>query len=55
MTVAQLVAVRDAAASVATARGVHAFDDFIIYNQPGWRERLRLLARGLRQRVLRSY
>ena len=31
MTVAQLTAVRDAASSVATSRGVHRFDDFIIY------------------------
>jgi len=47
MTVAQLVAVRDAAVSVAKKRGVHIFDDFIIYNQPRRRHVLRLVARGL--------
>jgi hydroxyacylglutathione hydrolase len=31
MTAAQLTAVRDAAAAAASQRGVHRFDDFIIY------------------------
>ncbi len=47
MTTAQLTAVRDAAAAVAANRGVHVFDDFIIYNQPGQGDMLRLMARGL--------
>ena len=34
MTIDQLRAVRDAAVSVADSPGVHAFDDFIIYNGP---------------------
>jgi hydroxyacylglutathione hydrolase len=52
MTVAQLVAVRDAAAAVAGKRGVHKFDDFIIYNEPGKLVLLRLLGRGLADRAL---
>ncbi|WP_063627951.1 MBL fold metallo-hydrolase [Actinospica robiniae] len=47
MTVAQLIAVRDAADAVAGRRGVHAFDDFIIYNEPSPLVLLRLIARGL--------
>ncbi len=47
MTTAQLTAVRDAAAAVAARRGAHVFDDFIIYNQPGQGDMLRLMARGL--------
>jgi glyoxylase-like metal-dependent hydrolase (beta-lactamase superfamily II) len=47
MTVAQLREVRAAARSVAGRQGVHRFDDFVIYNQPGGRDRLRLIARGL--------
>jgi glyoxylase-like metal-dependent hydrolase (beta-lactamase superfamily II) len=47
MTVAQLRDVRAAAASVAGRRGAHRFDDFIIYNQPGLLDQLRLIARGL--------
>jgi hydroxyacylglutathione hydrolase len=34
MTVRQLIAVRDAARSIADRPGVHTFDDFIIYNGP---------------------
>jgi len=47
MTVAQLTAVRDAARSVATARGIHRFDDFIIYNEPRKRDMIKLMLRGL--------
>jgi hydroxyacylglutathione hydrolase len=58
MTVAQLQAVQAAAASVAGQRGVHRFDDFVIYNEPGKRDQLRLITRGLvhkaMARVLRS-
>jgi glyoxylase-like metal-dependent hydrolase (beta-lactamase superfamily II) len=47
MTVAQLREVRAAARSVAGKQGVHRFDDFVIYNQPGRRDQLTLMARGL--------
>ena len=45
-TVAQLTATRDAARSVAAERGVHRFDDFIIYNEPGKKDMRRLILRG---------
>ncbi len=51
MTMAQLTAVRDAAAEVAGRRGVHTFDDFILYNQPGAGAQARLMARGLLARI----
>jgi glyoxylase-like metal-dependent hydrolase (beta-lactamase superfamily II) len=51
MTVAQLRDVRAAAESVAGKQGVHGFDDFVIYNQPGARDQLRLIARGLLHKV----
>ncbi len=47
MTIGQLRAVRSAAAAVATKRGPHRFDDFIIYNEPGLADQLALAARGL--------
>jgi hypothetical protein len=47
MTVAQLAAIRDAAMEAATTRGVHVFDDVVIYNEPRHRDMLRLVARGL--------
>jgi hydroxyacylglutathione hydrolase len=47
MTVAQLSAIRDASRSVAAARGVHRFDDFIIYNEPRKQDMIRLMVRGL--------
>ena len=47
MTVAQLTALRLAAQSEATTRGVHRFDDFIIYNEPRKKDTIKLLARGL--------
>jgi len=50
MTTGQLTAVRDAAASVAAERGVHTFDDFIIYNEPAKSDMRKLLARGLMYR-----
>ena len=54
MTVAQLTAVRDAALTDAVAgrRGVHRFDDFIIYNEPRQLDWLRLMARGLAHKLL---
>jgi hypothetical protein len=47
MTVAQLTDVRAAAMSVAGRQGVHRFDDFVIYNQPGLRDQLKLITHGL--------
>ncbi len=47
MTPAQLTAARDAARSVAAARGVHKFDDFIIYNEPRKWDMVKLMLRGL--------
>jgi hydroxyacylglutathione hydrolase len=52
MTTDQLRAIRDATASVASKRGVHRFDDFIIYNEPRKADPLRLVARGLTHKVL---
>lgn len=49
---AQLTAIRDAAASVAGARGVHRYDDAIIYNAPRVRDQVRLTARGVMHRFL---
>lgn len=46
LTAADLAAVRDAAEAVANRRGVHRFDDFVIYNEPRPVDQLRLLARG---------
>ena len=53
---AQLTAIGEAARSVAATRGVHPFDDFIIYNEPPNRDMRKLLARGLmyRQSELRK-
>lgn len=47
MSVAQLRTVRDAAMSVAERKGVHRFDDFIVYNGMGPAAAIRLNARGL--------
>ena len=51
MTTAQLRAVRDAALAVAGQRGVHRFDDFIIYNEPRRTDQFRLMAGGLAHRL----
>jgi hydroxyacylglutathione hydrolase len=57
MTVGQLRDVQAAAASVAGKQGAHRFSDFIIYNQPGRRDHLNLMARALlhklRARIVR--
>ena len=53
MTVAQLVAVRDAARSVAARPGAHTFDDFIIFNGPCRAAVVRQLARITWRRVTR--
>lgn len=52
LTPAHLVAVRDAAVAVARRRGVHKFDDFIIYNEPRTRDTLRLVGRGLLHKLV---
>ncbi|MEY9877153.1 hydroxyacylglutathione hydrolase [Streptacidiphilus sp. MAP12-33] len=52
MTPAQLTVVRDAARAVAGRRGVHRFDDFVVYNEPRKRDMYRLLAKGLAHKVL---
>ncbi len=52
LTVAQLAAVRTAAAAVADQPGVHGFDDFIIYNGVGLGTMAGTLLRGLRHRLL---
>jgi hydroxyacylglutathione hydrolase len=46
LTVDQLRAARDAARAVQGRRGVHRFDDFVIYNEPRQRDLLRLVVRG---------
>jgi hydroxyacylglutathione hydrolase len=51
MTPAQLTSVRDAATAVSGQRGVHRFDDFIIYNEPGRSDQLKLLVSGLAYRL----
>jgi glyoxylase-like metal-dependent hydrolase (beta-lactamase superfamily II) len=51
MTPAQLTSVRDAGAAVSGQRGVHRFDDFIIYNEPGRSDQLKLLVSGLAYRL----
>ena len=55
MTTAQLAAIRDAAAPVASKRGVHKFDDFIIYNEPRKNDLLKLLARGYAHKIRTSH
>jgi len=51
MTVAQLRDVRAAAHSVAGKQGVHRFDDFVVYNEPGKRDQLKLIAGGLLHKI----
>ena len=51
MTVAQLNDVGAAARSVANKRGVHRFDDFVIYNEPRKLDQLNLMAHGLLSKV----
>lgn len=51
MTVSQLHEVRAAARSVAARKGVHCFDDFIIYNEPGLVDQLKLISRGLLHKI----
>jgi glyoxylase-like metal-dependent hydrolase (beta-lactamase superfamily II) len=51
MTVAQLTALRDAALRVGGRRGVHRFEDFIVFYQPRGLAKALFKARGLRARV----
>jgi len=51
MTVEQLVAVRDAALSVADRPGIHGFDDFIIFHGMGLGNTAKLIGRGLAHRL----
>jgi len=53
MTVAQLVAVRDAAHAVAARPGAHKFDDFIIFNGPSRLAVIRQLIRTTWRRATR--
>jgi hydroxyacylglutathione hydrolase len=56
MDPSRLAAIRDAAAATVGRHGVHRFDDFVIYNQAGTADMVRLITRGLvhRQSELRS-
>jgi len=53
MTMQQLIAVRDATRLCADTPGVHVFDDFIVFNGAGARANLQLIARTMRQRLIR--
>lgn len=52
MTTAQLVALRDAAKEVAGRRGVHRYDDFIVFDNPGWLAKRLFSARARRYKLL---
>lgn len=54
MTVAQLLAVRDAAKEVADRPGAHSFSEFIIFNGPCKPAVLRQLARGMWRKATRQ-
>ncbi|HET9173548.1 MAG TPA: MBL fold metallo-hydrolase [Actinospica sp.] len=53
LTADRLTAVRDAARSVADRRGVHPFEDFIVYNEPRKSDMIRLMLRGLAAKARR--
>jgi hydroxyacylglutathione hydrolase len=53
MGVDRLTVIRDAAAAIAGRRGVHVFDDFIIYNEPRKRDLLKLLGRSVLGKIAR--
>jgi hydroxyacylglutathione hydrolase len=50
----QITVIRDAAAATAGWRGVRAFDDFIIYNEPRKRDLVRLMGRGVLSKIVRT-
>lgn len=52
MTVAQLTALRDATVRVDGRRGVHRFEDFIVFYEPAGLAKKLFLARAIRARVL---
>jgi glyoxylase-like metal-dependent hydrolase (beta-lactamase superfamily II) len=54
MTTVQLTTIRDAALSVAGERGVHRFDDFVIYNEPRKRDLFKMMVRGLANKLRTS-
>jgi hydroxyacylglutathione hydrolase len=53
MGVDRIMVIRDAAAAIAGRRGVRAFDDFIIYNEPRKRDLLMLTGRGVLSKIVR--
>jgi hydroxyacylglutathione hydrolase len=55
MTTEQLRRLTDAAADVASTRGIHPYDDFIIYNGMGPMTQMRLLARSLGSSLLTAF
>jgi hydroxyacylglutathione hydrolase len=55
LSVQQLTAIRDAAHQVAGTTGRHAFDDFIIYNEPTMTDSIKLTLRGLAWRLTRPF
>ncbi len=54
MSLDQLRAVRDAAAALGDRSGVHAFDDFVIFNRPGKASLLRHVGRSVGHRLRRG-
>jgi hydroxyacylglutathione hydrolase len=53
MDVDQITVIRDAVAAIAGRRGVHGFDDFILYNEPRKRDLLKLMGRGILSKIAR--
>lgn len=55
LSIQQLTEVRDAARSVAGQQGRHVFDDFVIFNEPGAGDQIKLLLGGLGARIRGSF
>ena len=53
MGVDRITAIRDATVAIGGRRGVHAFDDFIIYTEPRKRDLLKLMGRGVLSKIAR--
>jgi hydroxyacylglutathione hydrolase len=51
LTTAQLAAVRDATAQATGRPGIHRHPDFILYNEPGTKEKIHLLVRAKLRRL----
>jgi hydroxyacylglutathione hydrolase len=49
----RIAVIRDAATAIAGQRGVRAFDDFIIYNEPRKRDLLKLMGRAVLSKIVR--